>query len=382
MSSLDDFAQEKLAALEAEGLKRTLAPTHRLDGLWVERGGRKLLSLSCNDYLGLTHDPRVIEAAIEAARTYGTGAGASRLVTGDHPLIEELEARLAAFKGTEAACVFSSGYQANAGSIPTFTQKGDVVLIDERAHSCIHAGGKLSDATVRTFAHNDVQDLKGKLAHLRGAARHILIVTEGVFSMDGDIAPLGEISDLAKEYDAWLMTDDAHGVGVVGGGHGTSAMFPDAEIHLQMGTLSKALASQGGYVCGSKATIDLLKTRARTFVYSTGLAPASAGAAIKALEIVENEPELCARPLEHARTFARALNLSPPQSAIVPVVLETPAAVMAAQAKLEDAGYLVVGIRPPTVPEGTSRLRLSFTALFPDPESEELATAVRGVMQS
>ncbi|MFZ5727911.1 MAG: aminotransferase class I/II-fold pyridoxal phosphate-dependent enzyme, partial [Pseudomonadota bacterium] len=249
--SLSAFAAAKLAELDAAHLRRRLEPTRRLDGIWVERAGRRLLSFSCNDYLNLSHHPQVTAAAAEAARSFGAGAGASRLVTGDHPLLSQLEAALAAFKGAEAACVFGSGYLANAGIIPTVVGATDVVLVDELAHACIWAGAQLSGARIVRFAHNDVADLAARLAEARGSARHVLIATDGVFSMDGDVAPLDAISDLARAHDAWLLVDDAHGLGVVGQGRGTAALFPDAKVDLAMGTLSKALGGYGAYVCAS-----------------------------------------------------------------------------------------------------------------------------------
>ena len=360
--TLSAFAAAKLADLDAAQLRRRLTGTHRLDGLWVERDGRRLLSFSCNDYLNLSHHPAVIEAAAAAVRAYGAGAGASRLVTGDHPLLGELEARLAAFKGTEAACVFGSGYLANAGLIPTVVGPGDGVFIDELAHACIWAGAQLSGARIIPFAHNDVADLAAKLDVERTGLRHALIATDGVFSMDGDIAPLDAVSELARRHDAWLLVDDAHGLGVVGQGRGTAALFPGAKIDLAMGTFSKAVGGYGAYVCASAPVVDLLRTRARTFVYSTGLPPASAGAALAALDIIAGDEELTTRPLTKARRFTTALGLPGAQSPIVPVVLGDADRTLAAMQALEAQGFLAVAIRPPTVPAGTARLRLAFTA--------------------
>ncbi|MBU6296887.1 MAG: 8-amino-7-oxononanoate synthase [Alphaproteobacteria bacterium] len=376
MPSLDAFAKTKLAALEARHLKRTLAETTRADGLWVERGGRRMLSFSCNDYLNLTHHPAVKHAAVEATKKYGVGAGASRLVTGNHPLFGELERRLAQLKGTEAACVFGSGYLANAGIVPAVASKGDLLLVDELSHSCLWAGARLSWARVEVFRHNDVAHAEEILRFHRVAHRHALIVTDGVFSMDGDLAPLKALSTLAQAYDTWLMSDDAHGLGVLGGGRG-SAHATGASVDLQMGTLSKALGSYGGYVCASAAVIDLLKTRARTLIYSTGVPPASVAAALAALDIVENDTELTARPLAKAQSFTRICNLPPAASQIVPVVLGDPLAALEASQILEREGFLVTPIRPPTVPEGTARLRLAFTAGHPDDEVARLATIIR-----
>lgn len=376
MQSLDAFAAAKLAVLDAQSLRRTLIPTAQLEGPWVERGGRRLLSFSCNDYLNLSQHPQVKAAAVAAIETYGTGAAASRLVTGDHPLLSELERRLARLKGAEAACVFSSGYMTNAGVIPTFVGENDLILADEWSHACIWAGARLSGAHVERYRHNDLKQLEERLSSSDQKGQ-ILIVTEGVFSMDGDLAPLGEISTLAETYGAWLMTDDAHGLGVLGQGRGSAALAPQARIDLQMGTLSKALASGGGYVCGSAATIDLIKTRARTIIYSTGLPPASAAAAIAALDIIEADPALTARPLEKARRFTQAANLPEATSPIVPVILGEATAALAAQAALEAEGFLVIAIRQPTVPVGAARLRIAFTAGHTDEDVDRLAAAVR-----
>lgn len=379
--SLTAFAAEKLDQLEARSLRRRLVTTDRLDGLWVERNGRRLLSFSCNDYLNLSHHPAVKAAAIAAVERHGAGAGASRLVTGDHPVFAELEARLAALKGHEAAAVFGSGYLANTGIIPTVVGPGDLVLADDLAHACIWAGAQLSGATVAAFAHNDMADLAAKLAAHRGQAGRCLIATDGVFSMDGDLAPLDAISELARAHDAWLLVDDAHGLGVVGqGGAGSGAVYPGARIDLAMGTFSKALGGYGAYVCASAPVIDLIKTRARTFVYSTGLPPANAAAALAALEVIAADPSLVGRPLANARRFTRALNLPEATSAVVPLVMATAERALAAAQALESQGFLVVAIRPPTVPAGTARLRLAFTAGHTSRDIDGLVSAIVGLI--
>lgn len=379
MDSLQAFAERKIAALEADSLMRRLAPTAREDGAVVERDGRRLVSFSCNDYLGLSHHPAVKAAAVAAVGEYGAGAAASRLITGDHPLLSELEARLARFKGTQAACVFGSGYLANTGVIPTFAGPESLVLVDELAHGCIWAGAQLTGGKVLAFRHNDVDHLRELLAEHRAGADRAIVATDGVFSMDGDIAPLDRLSAACEDYDAWLLSDDAHGVGVVGEGRGSAALFPGARIPLQIGTLSKALGSYGGYLCASQAVIDLVKSRARTFVYSTALPPASAAAALAALDIVENDPDLCAAPLAKARRFTRALNLPEAQSAVVPVVIGEAAAALEASRWLEEAGYLVTAIRPPTVPKGTARLRIAFSARHADEDVGRLADLIRSL---
>lgn len=377
IDTLTAFAQAKIADLEAGSLMRRLKTTHRTDGVHVIRDGRTYVSFSCNDYLGLSQHPAVKAAAQEAIALYGVGAGASRLVTGDHPLFAQAEARLAALKGKAAACIFGSGYMANAGIIPTFVRKGDVVLVDELAHSCIWTGAQLSGAEIVGFRHNDMADLAEKLAKHRPGAGHALIATDGVFSMDGDIAPLTEISALARAHDAWLLVDDAHGLGVVGEGKGAAALHPLAHIDLAMGTFSKAIGGYGAYVCATGAVIDLIKSRTRTLVYTTGLPPASVAAAIAALDVMADEPERVAAPLAKARRFTAALNLPEAQSAVVPILIGEADQALAAARDLEAHGLLAVAIRPPTVPAGTARLRLAFTADHADADVDRLAEAIR-----
>jgi 8-amino-7-oxononanoate synthase len=376
--SLDQFAKSKLERLEAEALRRVLVDTAREDGVWIARGGRRLLSFSCNDYLGLSHHPQVKAAAAEALGRHGAGAGASRLVTGNHPLFAELEGRLAALKGTEAACIFGSGYLANAGIIPTLLGEEDLLLVDELAHACIWAGAQLSGGTVLRFRHNSAPHVRDLLDFHRGRHRRALIVTDGVFSMDGDLAPLAELSTLGRKYDAWLMSDDAHGLGVIGGGRGSAyANGERVDVDLQMGTLSKALGSYGGYLCASRAVIDLIKTRARTLVYSTGLPAANVAAALAALDIIAEEPEFAASAVRKARSFTRACDLPLAESPIVPLVLGDAETALRASQMLEGEGFAAVAIRPPTVPAGTARLRLAFNALHPDDEIARLAEIVR-----
>lgn len=380
MRSLDGFAGDKLAALERAQLRRMPVVTTRT-GIWAERDGRRLLSFSCNDYLNFSQHPQIVAAAVDAIKRYGVGAGASRLVTGNHPLYDELETRLARLKGSEAACVFGSGYLANAGIIPAVVGPDDLILVDELAHACIHAGAKLSGAQVYPYRHCDPSHAETLLAQQRAGKKHALIATDGVFSMDGDIAPLAALSELAQRFDAWLLSDDAHGLGVVGGGRG-SAFVNDAarspiDVPLQAGTLSKAVGAYGGYLCASRAVIDLMRTRARTFIYSTGLPPAIVAAAIAALELIERDPVYAAAPLRKARLFTRALNLPEAQSAIVPVIVGDAAAALAASDLLRDNGFLVIAIRPPTVPAGTARLRFAFTAQHEDGDIVRLAEIVR-----
>jgi 8-amino-7-oxononanoate synthase len=380
MRSLSEFAAEKLGVLERAKLRRTPEVTARA-GIWVERAGRRLLSFSCNDYLNLSQHPKIIAAAIAATERYGIGAGASRLVTGNHPLYAELEERLARLKGSEAACVFGSGYLANTGIVPVLVGPDDLIVLDELSHACLHAGAKLSGAKIHLYRHADAAHVQTLLAAHRAESKRAVIATDGVFSMDGDLAPLAELADIARRFDAWLLSDDAHGLGVVGGGRGSTfaagGVAGGAEVPLQMGTLSKAVGAYGGYLCASQPVIDLMRTRARTFIYSTGLPPPVVAAAIAALEVIETDPGYVAEPLRKARQFTRALNLPEAQSAIVPVIVGETEAALSASELLREEGFLVVAIRPPTVPAGTARLRFAFTAQHPDAEIERLADAVR-----
>jgi 8-amino-7-oxononanoate synthase len=378
MRSLDAFAQDKLDELERRHLYRALNETVREDGIWIERNGRQLLSFSCNDYLNLTQHPAIKQAAIAAVEEYGAGSGASRLVTGNHPLYAKLESRLAQFKATEAACVFGSGYLANTGIIPVLVGRDGLVLLDELSHACIYAGAQLSRGTVVTFRHNDVLHVRELLSARRGEHDHAIIVTDGVFSMDGDLAPLNELLALAEEHDAWLMSDDAHGLGVLGGGRGSSFVGNShIPVHLQMGTLSKAVGSYGGYLCASASVIDLMRNRARTLIYSTGLPPACVAAAIAALDLIERDPDYAARPVRKAKAFTKRAGLPDAQSPIVPIVVGDEEAALAHSRMLEKEGFLAVAIRPPTVKPGTARLRLTFTAQHPDDQIDRLADIVR-----
>lgn len=378
MDSLVSYATTKLERLAKASLKRDLSCTARADGIVVERNGRRLISFSCNDYLNLIQHPAIAAAAQEALARYGLGAGASRLVTGNHPLYADLETRLARLKGAESACVFGSGYLTNLGVIPALVGRDDIILIDELAHACLWGGAQLSGARVLMFRHNDVDHLRALLAQHRAAHPRALVLTDGVFSMDGDLAPLPALSRVARLYDAWLMSDDAHGIGVLGGGRGsTFAHDTPVDIPLQMGTLSKAIGAYGGYLCAAAPVIELMKSRARTFIYSTALPPAVVAAAIAALDLIEHDPGYAALPLAKARAFTRRIGLPDATSPIVPVVVGEADAALAASRMLEAEGYLVVAIRPPTVADGTARLRFTFTPAHSDADIERVADLVK-----
>ena len=378
--SIDGFAAEKLDALARQSLRRSLVHTARGEDAAAARGGKPLISFCCNDYLGLSQHPRVKQAAAEALSAFGAGAGASRLVTGNHPLYRNLEQALARIKRTEAATVFGSGYLANLGIIPVFAGPNDLCLADALCHSSMHAGMRASRAAIKLFRHNDLEDCRKILAAERGNYEKCLILTEGVFSMDGDRAPVAGLCDLADEFDGWLFVDDAHGFGVLGDGRGSAAEAGVIErVPLQMGTLSKAVGSYGGFLCASQPVCDLMVNRARSLIYETGLPPASVAASVAALDLIENDAALVARPLEIASRFTTELGLPPAESAIVPLVLGAPDAALDASARLEEAGFLVTAIRPPTVPEGTARLRFTFCANHLDEDIGRLIETVRGL---
>lgn len=382
MRSLDAFCQQKLDDLEGRQLRRSLRTTARQPGGGVVRDGVEHVSFSCNDYLGLTHHPAVKAAAQQATADYGTGAGASRLVTGHHPLLEELEARLAALKGAEACLTFGSGYLTNTGVIPALVGPDDLILVDELAHACLWAGARSSGARIEVFPHNDVAAVRRLLLARRGDHPRCLILTEGVFSMDGDRAPLADLAPVAEQHDAWLLVDDAHATGVLAHGRGSAAAAGGASVPLQVGTLSKALASYGGFLCASAAVVELLTSRARTLVYSTGLPPAAAAAALAALDVIAAEPARCRRPLELATRFCARASLPPPSSPVVPVVIGEAGEAMAAMRALEAQHLLAVAIRPPTVPDGSARLRFAFCADHREDDVDRAADAVLAFSQT
>lgn len=369
MPALNDIVQQKLSALTAKHLERKLRETRLVEGVHVRRNGRELISFSSNDYLGLSQHPAVKAAAVAAIEQYGTGAGASRLVTGNHPLYAELEAALAAYKGLESCLIFGSGYLANTGIIPALVGTGDLIIADKWVHACMLDGARLSGATILRFAHNNLDHCCMLLAAHRQEHQHCLLLTETVFSMDGDRPPITALHHLAQEYDAWLMTDDAHGLGVL--------PQHTSPPEIQMGTLSKGVGSYGGYVCGSSALIDYLTSTARSLIFSTGLPPAEIASAIAALQIMASDTAFVAKPLAHARLFTSLLGLETAQSAIVPLILGDNERALAASAYLEEQGFLVPAIRPPTVPPNSARLRFAFSALHEPQQIEKLAALIK-----
>ena len=378
----DNWLETEYAALKQAGLARHLrtvmsAPTGR-----IILDGREVINLASNNYLGLSTHPKVLDAAVEATRAFGTGASGSRLISGNSELYATLEAALAKAKGTEAALVFSSGYAANTGVIPVLAGERALILSDALNHASIIDGCRLSRATKKVYRHCDVAHLKALLMESAGFQRR-LIITDGVFSMDGDIAPLPDICEVAAQHDAMVLVDDAHGFGVLGeNGGGTVAHFglQHQEGIIQMGTLSKAIGGLGGYIAGSRALIALLINRARGFIFTTGLPPATLAAATAALNIMRSSPELWHRLLSHAKRLKTALvelgfDLLPSETQILPVVLGSPQRAVQVAETLLSAGVFAPAIRPPAVPSGTSRLRVTVMASHTDVDIEQAIDA-------
>jgi 8-amino-7-oxononanoate synthase len=372
---------ERLDELRERGLHRRLRLIEGPQGPSVTLDGRPVLLLCSNNYLGLADRAEVREAAAAAALRWGAGAGASRLISGNMEPHRELERRLAAFKGYEAALLFGSGYLANTGVIATLAGRGEVVFSDELSHASIVDGCRLSRAETFVYRHGDVEHLGWGLR--QAGERAALIVSDGVFSMDGDVAPLPELLELARRHGARLMVDEAHATGAVGpGGRGSvSAAGLSGEVDVVVGTLGKALGSYGAYVCADAGTIELLVNTARPFIFSTAPPPAAAGGALASLSILEAEPELVGQLQENATTLraalgAEGLGVGASATQVVPVEVGAAETTMELCERALRRGVFAQGIRPPTVPEGSSRLR--FTAMATH-RPEELVGAAREV---
>ncbi|HWP65707.1 MAG TPA: 8-amino-7-oxononanoate synthase [Candidatus Limnocylindria bacterium] len=380
MYDLEREAREELGALEAGGLRRSLRALASACGPDVEVGGRRVLHLSSNNYLGLATHPELRAAARDALDAWGCGAGASRLITGHTDLHAEVERRLAAWKGTEAALLFPSGYQANIGAIGALVRAGDHIYSDALNHASIIDGCRLSRAAVHAYPHRDLGALEAALRAAPPAGRR-LIVTDSVFSMDGDRAPLAALADLAARHRAVLMVDEAHAAGVLGPrGAGLAEECGLTErIHVHVGTLGKALGSAGAYVAGSRALIDLIVNRARSFIFTTALPPPIVAAAGAAIDLVVREPERRRRVLalaERLRRGLRDLGLDARgETHIVPVLIGDNHAALRMADALLDHGVLAHPIRPPSVPPGTARLRLTPMATHTDDDIERALAA-------
>ena len=377
------FCRERLDALRGQDLCRTLREVSPGAFPCVERDGRRLLHFCGNNYLALAAEPRVIAAAKAALDRHGVGAGASRLIAGSFPPHREIEEALARFKGQEAALVFPTGYAANLGALTALAGPRDEIFADALNHASLNDGCRLSGAAVRRYRHRDVDHLRELLEAARPRGRR-LIVTDGVFSMDGDVAPLPALAEIAGAAGAILVVDDAHGTGVLGpdGAGAAAALGVHDGVHVHVGTLSKALGGQGGFVAGRRDLVDWLVNAARTFVFTTGLAPALAAAAKEALAISIAEPARRARLMENARALREGLlragfvvkpDEAAPLTPIVPVVVGEAGRAVALSKRIEELGFLVAPVRPPTVPKGTSRLRATVMSAH---SGDDVAAAV------
>jgi glycine C-acetyltransferase/8-amino-7-oxononanoate synthase len=372
---------DRLEELRDRGLYRRLRLIGGPQGPRVTLDGKQVLLLCSNDYLGLANHPKVRGAAAEAAMRWGAGAGASRLISGNMQPHSRLEKRLAAFKGYESALLFGSGYLANTGTIAALANEGEVVFSDELNHASIIDGCRLSRAETFVYRHGDVEHLAWGLR--KAGARAALIVTDGVFSMDGDVAPLAELAELAKAHDCRLMVDEAHATGAIGqGGRGSvAAAGLSGEVDVVMGTLGKALGSYGAYVCADRETTDYLLNTARSFVFSTALPPSVAAAGLAALELLESQPERVERLGANARVLRGALageglEVDGSATQIVPVPVGDAGTAMELCERLLERGVFAQGIRPPTVPEGSSRLRFTVMSTHRREELERAAKLV------
>ncbi|WIV13865.1 glycine C-acetyltransferase [Proteiniborus sp. MB09-C3] len=371
MSNIHDlvFLKEKIQELKDQGVYRKLPVLEGANEAEVILNGKKVINLSSNNYLGFANHPRLKKASIEAIEKYGAGAGAVRTIIGNMAIHEELEELLAKFKREEAAMVYQSGFNCNAGTIQAVTEKGDIIISDELNHASIIDGSRLSRADKAIYKHADMDSLEQVLKENRDKYRNILIITDGVFSMDGDIAKLPEIVELAEKYEAMTYVDDAHGSGVLGeSGRGTVDHFGlHGRVDFTIGTLSKAIGVVGGYVAGSKTMQEWLNHRGRPILFSTSLTPASAGAIIEAITMLMETTEYTDRLWKNAKYFKQKLgalgfNTGHSETPITPVIIGDEAKTMEFSRKLFENGVFVSGIVFPTVPKGTGRLRCMVTA--------------------
>jgi 8-amino-7-oxononanoate synthase len=387
---MPELFQEQLQALRARSLDRHLREISSARGPEIEVGGHRLINFSSNDYLGLANDPRLREAAIAAIGEFGVGAGASRLISGTQSPHLCLERALAKWKRTEAALCFNSGYATALGTMPALVSKSDVVLLDKLCHASLIDGAKLSGAILRVFPHNHLGKLESHLEWARRGfpGKRILIVTESVFSMDGDRAPLRQIVELKKRFGALLMLDEAHAVGVIGAnGRGLASVENlNEDVDVQMGTLSKALGGSGGYICGSRNLIEWLINRARSFIYSTAPAPGVAAAALAAVNFLSSAEGEERRLLlwERINLLRELLPMngmntkgSNTSSAIFPWIVGDAQAALDLASALQNEGFLVPAIRYPTVAKGSARLRITVTAAHEEDQIRSLCEAIR-----
>ena len=397
MSNFNYELNQRLDALREQGLYRELRRVDSSQGTRIQMGGRTFLNFSSNDYLGLANDPSLKEAAIKAIEKFGAGSGASRLICGSLAPHHELEEALANFKGTEAALAFSSGYATALGTICALLGKNDVIILDKLVHACVVDAARLCGAKIRVFAHNDLDNLEeivkwanrvqSPKSKVQSRGR-LLIVTESIFSMDGDAAPLREIVALKEKYGAWLMVDEAHATGLYGKNRRGLAeeLGVSDRIEIQMGTLGKALGASGGFICGSRTLTDFLVNRARSFIFSTAPVPAAAAAATAGVQFVQSNSGEARRNLlwQHVGQLNSKFKIqnSKFQSAIVPVLIGNETKAVAASAALREQDIFVPAIRYPTVARGAARLRVTVTAIHTAEDISLLVAALRSVRNS
>ena len=364
---LRDFEQE-IRNAEARHLRRRLCVVESPAETTIAINGRQFIAMASNNYLGLANHPAVKQTAVEAIEQWGVGAGAARLLSGTMPPHEQLEQALAQFKQVEAVLTFGTGYTANIGLLPSLVDRRGLILADRSCHASLIQACHLSNAAFRVFRHNDVGHLEALLAQRRNAGA-TLVVTEGVFSMDGDLAPLPDVLTVCRQHDATLLVDDAHGTGVMGEhGRGTVEHFGlNPQDLIQMGTLSKAIGTSGGYVAGTAGLKDYLINTSKAFLYTTASPPAIAAAAARAIQIIRHEPERRARLWAnrqslHSKLKGMGFQLTDTQSPILPIIVKSPETALKLSQALREAGVYVPAIRPPTVPKDSSRLRLTVSS--------------------
>lgn len=384
--SFEDYLEAELDRVRAENRWRFFRPVTGVQGPAVQAAGRELLMLASNNYLGLAGDPRISEAIGEALRTDGAGSGASRHISGSMDRHQELEERLAAFKGTEAAVLYNTGYMANVGIISSLLGPGDAVFSDELNHASIIDGCRLSGAAKEIYRHSDMNDLERRLK--KSAARHKLIVTDAVFSMVGDVAKLREIADLSRRYGAWTMVDEAHATGVFGrSGRGlVDHLGLTGKIDVVMGTLGKSLGGFGAFAAGSRRLIDFLINKSRMLIFTTALPPAVCAGVIRALDILESEPDRIARlhrlsARYRDRLVSAGLDICGSVTPIVPVRIGPEDRTLAIAQDLWNEGFFSIAIRPPTVPPGTCRIRTTVMATHTEADLDRAAAAIATACQ-
>jgi len=372
MTNFDLLLQQELEGLKEKGLFREMKLINSMQGPTVVIDNKEVILLSSNNYLGLAGHPEVIKAQVRASEEFGAGSCASRLISGNMALHENLERKIADFKGTEDAILFPTGYMANVGTISALAGKGDLVVCDKLNHASIIDGVRLSKAMLRVYPHKNLERLESILKK-ESSYRKRFIITDGVFSMDGDIAPLPELVRISRRFDAILMLDDAHATGVLGKtGKGTCEYFGIREgIHIRMGTLSKALGNLGGFIAGPRTLIEYIRNKARPFIYSTALPPAIVGGCIKAIEIVEKDTTLRERLWSNVRRFCDGLlglnfNIMDTKTQIIPISTGDASSTMKASEFLLKRGIFAPGIRPPTVAKTNCRIRASVMAVHTD----------------